>query len=313
MPGFLENSTERRHAMKPKAMIVEVGPRDGFQNVKDFIPTEFKLRIIDGLARSGIKKIQCTSFVSPKHISQMRDAAEIVRTVIPKYPGVDFFALVPNLHGARAAVEAGIGEVSPVMSLSESHNRANVNRTREQSLEEFARMRQEFPDLVLAPDIATVFGCPFEGRMTIPALIELMGKIIDIGVGCITLCDTIGVANPAWVREVMQAVRKSYPDRQIGLHIHDTRNMGIINSYEGLRCGADSVQTAIGGLGGCPFAPGATGNTATEDLVYMLEREGYDTGIDQAALMETARTLHGGVEGNYSGHHIAISADHDTF
>ena len=299
--------------MKPKATVVEIGPRDGFQNVKDFIPTEFKLETIDGLVRSGFKKIQCTSFVSPKHIAQMRDAKEIVQTIMPKYPGVDFFALVPNFRGAEAAVDAGIKEVTPVMSLSLSHNKANVNRTHEQSLEEFARMRNEFPDLILTPDIATVFGCPFEGKMSIPPLIDLMGKIIEIGIGGLTLCDTIGVAYPAQIREVMQAARTHYPDCKINLHIHDTRNMGIINSYEGVRCGADSIQASIGGLGGCPFAPGATGNTATEDLVYLLECEGYDTGIDQAILLDTAKTLYNRVSGNYSGHHIAISTCHDDF
>lgn len=299
--------------MKPKATVVEIGPRDGFQNVKEFIPTAFKLRIIDGLIRSGFRKIQCTSFVSPKHISQMRDAAEIVQTVLSKYPDVNFFALVPNFFGAKAAVEAGVKEITPVMSLSVSHNRANVNRTHAESLAEFARMRQEFPDLIIAPDIATVFGCPYEGRMSIPPLMDLMGRIIDIGLEEITLCDTIGVAHPTQIREVIQAARKHYPKCRINLHIHDTRNMGIVNSFEGIRCGVDSVQSSIGGLGGCPFAPGATGNTATEDLIYMLENEGYDTGIDFGILLDAARELHKNVDGNYSGHHIAISINHDDF
>lgn len=299
--------------MNKKATVVEIGPRDGFQNVKDFIPTEFKLEIIDGLVKSGFGKIQCTSFVSPKHIPQMRDAAEIVRTVMDKYPDVGFFALVPNFHGAKLAHEAGIREITPVMSLSASHNLANVNRTHEQSLEEFARIRGEFPDFILTPDIATVFGCPFEGNMELGPLLELMAKIIGLGIRAVTLCDTIGVAVPSQIRRVVEASKRAFPECEINLHIHDTRNMGILNSYEGVKCGADSVQASVGGLGGCPFAPGATGNTATEDLVYLLEREGYDTDIDQGVLLQTARKLHERVRGNYSGHHISISANHADF
>ena len=299
--------------MSKKANIVEIGPRDGFQSVKEFIPTPFKLEIIDGLVRAGLKRIQCTSFVSPKHIPQMSDAGEVARTVVQKYPETSFFALVPNFRGAQAAVEAGLREVNPVMSLSVSHNQANVNRTHEQSLEEFARIRQEFPDLVLSPDIATVFGCPFEGRMSPAALIDLMGKIYDLRVDSITLCDTIGVAHPSQIAEVMRLARNAFPSRGINLHIHDTRNLGIVNSLEGIKHGADSVQTSIGGLGGCPFAPGATGNTATEDLAYLLEREGYDTGINLAILMDTARKLHDRVIGNYSGHQVNITVCHPDF
>ncbi len=299
--------------MRMPVRITEIGPRDGFQNVKEFIPTEFKLEIIDGLVRAGFKKIMCTSFVSPKHIPQMADAADVARAALEKYPGVDLFALVPNFHGAGAAVKAGVREVSPVISLSVSHNKANVNRTHEQSLEEFARIRQEFPDLKITPDIATVFGCPFEGKMAIPPLIDLMGKLIGIGFGELTLCDTIGVAHPSQVRDVLAAAKKAHPGCRLNLHIHDTRNMGMINTYEGVKCGADSVQTSIGGLGGCPFAPGASGNTASEDFVYMLENEGYDTGIDFAILLETAKKLHRRVVGNYSGRHIDINTVHPDF
>ncbi|MEG2036905.1 MAG: hydroxymethylglutaryl-CoA lyase, partial [Ruthenibacterium sp.] len=150
---------------KKKVKLVDVGPRDGFQNVKEFIPTEFKLEIIDGLVKAGYKKIQCTSFVSPKAIAQMQDAAEIGAAVLGKYPGVDFFALVPNYFGAQAAVKAGFREITPVMSLSVSHNQSNVRRTHAESIEELARIRQDFPDLKITQDIATVFGCPFEGKM----------------------------------------------------------------------------------------------------------------------------------------------------
>lgn len=299
--------------MRERVKIVEIGPRDGFQSVKEMIPTELKIQVVEGLAQAGFKRIQCTSFVSPKHIPQMQDAAAIAQAVIGKYPDVEFFALVPNFRGAQSAVAAGLREVTPVISLSVSHNKANVNRTHEQSLEEFKRIRDEYPDLILTPDIATVFGCPFEGIMSIPPLIDLIGRLSELGVREITLCDTIGVAYPKQVRSVLTAAKQAFPSMRFGLHIHDTRNMGMINSYEGIKSGADSVQTAVAGLGGCPFAPGASGNTASEDLVYMLECEGYDTGIDQPALLEVARLLHKNVHGNYSGHHINISVNHDDF
>jgi hydroxymethylglutaryl-CoA lyase len=299
--------------MSNQVTIVEIGPRDGFQSVKEFLPTEFKLEIIDGLVRAGIKRIQCTSFVSPKAIPQMQDAALVARTVLEKYRQTAFFALVPNFHGAKAAVDAGMGDVSVVVSLSESHNKANVNRTHEQSLEEIKKIRGEFPDLKITLDMATAFGCPFEGRMGIPPLIDLLGKFHGIGIRAFTLCDTIGVAYPAQVRAVLGAAKGAYPDTDFNLHIHDTRNMGIINSSEGVKCGAKGIETSVGGLGGCPFAPGASGNTSTEDFVYMMGREGYDTGIDFSLVLETAKKLVEKAAGTYSGHHININKVHPDF
>lgn len=292
--------------MNKKVKVVEIGPRDGFQNVKEFIPTETKLEIIDGLVKAGFKKIQTTSFVSEKAIPQMKDASTVARTVLEKYPYVDFFALVPNFYGAKAAVECGMKEITPVMSLSVSHNQANVKRNHEQSLEELKRIRQEFPDIKITQDIATVFGCPFEGEMSIESLLELINKIKNIGINAFTLCDTIGVAYPALVEEVLKAVKKEFPRDEFGIHIHDTRNMGILNSYVAILNGADSVQAAIGGLGGCPFAPGASGNTSSEDLIYMLNKNGYDTGIDFDKLLLTAKFAKEKINGNFSGHHIDI-------
>lgn len=292
--------------MTQNVNVVEIGPRDGFQNVKDFIPTEIKLRIIDGLIQSGYKKIQIGSFVSPKAIPQMRDSGEIARRVIEKYEGVDFFALVPNLYGARSAAEAGLKEITPVISLSESHNMANVKRTKEQSIDEIRKIREEFPDMKITQDIATVFGCPFEGEMSVDALLELVGKLTELGVHAFTLCDTVGMAYPTLVEKVFKTVKKEFPGEEFNVHIHDTRNMGILNSYIALENGADSVQAAVGGLGGCPFAPGASGNTSSEDLVYMLNKCGYNTGIDFDKLLETAKYTKSVIDGNFSGHHINI-------
>ncbi len=292
--------------MKQKVNVVEIGPRDGFQNVKEYIPAETKLKIIDGLVAAGYKKIQCTSFVSPKAIPQMVDASIVASTALKKYPDVSFFALVPNFRGAQTAVEAGLREITPVMSLSESHNKNNVRRTRDESIEEIHRIREAFPDVKITQDIATVFGCPFEGEMGVDALLKLVERIDALGIHAFTLCDTVGVAYPAQIEKVFAAVKKEFPDNEFNVHIHDTRNMGLLNSYVALQSGADSVQAAIGGLGGCPFAPGASGNTSSEDLVYMLNKCGYDTGIDFDQLLETAKYAFEVIDGNFSGHQIKI-------
>ncbi len=293
--------------MTAKVKVVEVGPRDGFQNVKEYIPAETKLEIIDGLVNAGLQKIEITSFVSPKAIPQMQDAAQIAETSVARYPDIELFALVPNLFGAKAAVAAGLKEITPVISLSASHNMANIRRTHEQSIEDLAKIRQELPDVKINLDIATAFGCPFEEEMPVDQLIEFIGKLRELGINAFTLCDTIGIAYPTLVEEVFQRVRKEFPQDEFNAHIHDTRNMGILNSYVAMLNGADSVQTSLGGLGGCPFAPGASGNTSTEDLVYMLNKSGFDTGIDFDKLLATAKLAKEKIDGNFSGHHIHIS------
>lgn len=292
-----------------KIQVVEIGPRDGFQSVKEFIPTEMKIAIIDQLVETGISKIQASSFISPKAIPQMRDAAAVVEGSIERHPETSFFALVPNLFGAKAAVAAGLKEISTVLSLSESHNMANVKRTVAESVEEVKRIRDEFPQLAITQDIATVYACPYEGKMELAPLIDLIGKLWDIGIRAFTLCDTIGMAYPTQIKETLDAVKKAFPEGIWGLHIHDTRNMGIVNSYYGILQGIDSVQASLGGLGGCPFAPGASGNTATEDLVYMLHQEGFETGIDFEKLLAAAKLLKQNVDGNYSGHQINIQSE----
>lgn len=292
--------------MNKKLKVVEIGPRDGFQNVKKFIPTETKLKIIDGLVQAGYKKIQITSFVSPKAIPQMKDAMQVAESVLSKYDGIDFFALVPNYYGAKNAVEVGLKELNPVISLSETHNLNNVKRTHAQSIDELKKIRDAFPDVKLTQDIATSFGCPFEGDIPIENLIELIEKLRELNVHAFTLCDTTGVAYPTLVAETFEKVKAAFPDDEFNVHIHDTRNMGLLNSMTALQAGADSVQAAIGGLGGCPFAPGASGNTSSEDLVYMLNKCGYDTGIDFDKLLETAKYAKSVIDGNFSGHHIYI-------
>jgi hydroxymethylglutaryl-CoA lyase len=292
--------------MNNNVQIVEVGPRDGFQNLKEYIPVEQKLKVIEDLISSGVKHIQHTSFVSPKAIPQLKDAKEITEILLKKYPNFDFFALVPNLYGAKAAYELGLRKVSYVVSLSVSHNKANINRTHEESLDELKNIMETYNDLHVCVDVATTFGCPFEGKFSTGTVIEFIDKLAAMGVKEINLCDTIGVANPRQVREIVAAVKKEFPGMVLQVHIHDTRNMGIANTLAAIEAGITNVQSTLGGLGGCPFAPGASGNTATEDLAYMLNDMGYETGIDVQKLIEAAKYEKTIIDGNFSGHLMNI-------
>ena len=287
--------------------MVEIGPRDGFQSVREFIPTETKKRVIDMLAESGCRKIQATSFVNPKAIPQMADAAEVGAYALQKYPDVDFYALTPNARGVQNAYETGFREVSYVISVSEGHNMANVRRTTDESFAELRSIRETYPDMKIVLDAATVFGCPFEGRVTIGQVLAYLKKAEEIGIKNVDLCDTIGIADPLQVEQVLAEVLESFPDISFGIHIHDTRNMGMVNSLTAVRCGITRVSATVVGLGGCPFAPGASGNTASEDFVYMMDRMGIDTGIDFEKLLAAARFLKESVPGNYSGHQINIA------
>lgn len=290
-----------------KVQIVEVGPRDGFQNLKDYIPIEQKIKVIDDLIVAGVKHIQHTSFVSPKAIPQLKDAKEITSTLLEKYPNFDFFALVPNLYGARSAYELGLRKVSYVVSLSVSHNKANINRTHDESFAELKTIMDTYKDLNVCVDVATTFGCPFEGKYSTDHVLKFLGRIASMGVKEMSLADTIGVANPKQVREIVTAAIKEFPEIEFQVHIHDTRNMGMVNTLAAIESGIAKVQSTLGGLGGCPFAPGASGNTATEDLAYMLNDMGYETGVDVDKLIEAAKYEKTIItNGNFSGHLVNI-------
>lgn len=292
-----------------KATIWEVGPRDGFQNLKTFIPTEMKIDIIRRLLDCGIKHMQISSFVSPKAIPQMADAKQVVTTILPEYPDVRFNALVPNLRGASDAYACGIREISFSISVSQTHNMRNNNRTHEKSFADLETILHEYPDMQVTFGVATAFGCPFEGETPLDKLLPFCEKAVNMGIRHINLSDTIGVAYPTQIETFLQAVLKEFPGVEVGLHIHDTRNNGMLNTWVGLHSGASSVHAAIGGLGGCPFAPGASGNICTEDLVYMLDRCGIETGIDFEKLLSVSRYVNGNLEGCYSGHHLQIPED----
>lgn len=265
-----------------KVDVVEVGPRDGFQNIKMAIPTTTKKKVIDAIIGAGVQVMEVTSFVHPKAIPQMGDAADVAASVANTYQGRDFrpIALVPNMTGAKSAWATGIREVTYVISASEKHNLANINRTREQSLGELTAITAELPDLKVRLDVATSFGCPFLGRVDSELVLSLVKAGLAAGVKEVILCDTIGVADPQQVFQLVGKLRRAFPEVPVGLHLHDTRGMGLANTLAGLQAGVTTFETSVGGLGGCPFAPGAAGNTATEDMVNMLHAMGIQTGID---------------------------------
>lgn len=293
--------------MEKKVDIIEVGPRDGFQNLKEYLPAEKKIEIIRELIDSGVKHMQITSFVSPKAIPQMRDAAEVAKAILPDYPDLDLFCLVPNYRGAANAAEAGFRKVANVISLSRSHNMANIRRTHDESFAELGKIIDEYPELTVCLDVATAFGCPFEGKQRdVKKLIDFERRGYDIGVRLFNLCDTVGMADPKQVREFVAASKEAFPDARFECHIHDTRGMGIVNTLAAVEAGADGVQSTLGGLGGCPFAPGASGNTATEDLVFMFNEMGMETGINFKSILAAAKKEFAEIEGSYSGANLHV-------
>ena len=271
--------------------VVDITGRDGFQNVKEWIPTEMKKKVLDQLADAGVSKMEATSFVSPKAIPQMADAVEIVAHMREKHPAIALVALAPNLKGVQRAAECGVTEVSYIISASVSHNKANVNRTHEESLADLAAIVDACPGVSVNLSMPTVFGCPFEGEIPVRQVIWLLGECLKRGIKTASLCDTIGVANPAQVGEVVTEVKKAYPGLDFALHLHDTHGMGLANTFAALQCGVSRFETAAGGLGGCPFAPGAAGNTSTEDMVNMLHRMHVATGIDLEKYLTAVATV----------------------
>ncbi|MDQ7729049.1 hydroxymethylglutaryl-CoA lyase [Halomonas sp. SpR8] len=275
-----------------KIEINEVAPRDGLQIEARFVVTEDKIRWIDALSTTGLRRIEATSFTSPKAIPNLRDAAEVV-TGIQRREGVDITVLVPNVKGTERALACQVDEINLVMSASNSHGLANLRMTLEQSLEQFATILEvtQGSGVFINASLSTAFGCPFEGEIPETRVLELVGKLIDLGIQGITLCDTTGMANPVQVKRLCEAVLGRWPDTPFTLHFHNTRGMGLANALAAWQAGITRFDASLGGLGGCPFAPGASGNVCTEDLVHMFEAMGVDTGVDLDALLEIAATL----------------------
>ena len=275
----------------------DVAVRDGFQIEKRFVPTATKVELINQLSRTGLHKVEVTSFVSPKAVPMLADADEVLAG-IERVPGVTYVALVPNIRGVQnaAATRAKPDEVNAVVSASETHNRANINRTHEQSLAELPTMVKVAHEagMRITMSLSTTFGCPFEGHVSEDVVLRFVETFRKVGFDGISLADTTGMANPRQVEDLTRRVLEAFPppdDTYYTLHFHNTRGMGLANVVAGIRAGVRSFDGSVSGLGGCPFAPGATGNICTEDMVNMLEDMGYDTRVDLAKLLAIARRI----------------------
>lgn len=261
--------------------IYEVSPRDGLQNEAVTVPTTRKLRLIEALVASGLRRIEATSFVSPQWVPQLADADAVAQR-LPEMQGVQFSALCPNARGLERARSGGLSEIAVFISASESHNRANVNRSIEETLTKFEGVIAPATQLGLGVRgyVSTVWGCPYEGAVPLESSLRLAHILIERGAYQVSLGDTIGVGTPKQTREIVRAFLAEFPASQLALHMHDTRGTALANILIGLELGIRTFDAAVGGLGGCPYAPGAAGNVATEDLVYMLDGMGVRSGVD---------------------------------
>lgn len=292
--------------MRASVEIVEVGPRDGVQSVPTFIPTEEKLRLINALLDSGVKRIEIGSFVSPEAIPQMRDIAEIISR-LGEREGVRPMTLVPNLKGAKLAVAAGMKELIFVVSMTESHNRSNVRRSVAQSIEELRALLEEIDtagELRMRVDLSCAFDCPFEGRVAESVVLTQMEKIVALRHGMeLGLCDTTGFAIAGHVRDLFERCMEEFGDRaSFAFHCHDTAGFALSNVLAAYEVGVRTFDASVAGLGGCPFAPGATGNVATEDVIYQFHRMGVDTGIHLDRFLDACVIAAGIPEGVTGGH-----------
>lgn len=274
-----------------KVEITEVGTRDGLQSEALFVPTHKKIEFIEGFAAAGLRRIEATSFVSPRAVPQLADASEVVAAVRDLGPAIA--ALVPNAKGAARAVEAGVDEMVVFISASESHSGTNLNMSVDEAIaavEPVARAARD-SGTTLRAAIAVAFGCPFEGEVPTATVSAVAGRLKALGIRALTLGDTTGMASPRHVEAVCGKLLDDHPEMRLTLHFHNTRGLGLVNVLTGLRLGIDSYEAAAAGLGGCPFAAGATGNICTEDLVYMLSELGIETGIDLDAAIRVAQDM----------------------
>ncbi|HEX3465048.1 MAG TPA: hydroxymethylglutaryl-CoA lyase [Candidatus Elarobacter sp.] len=279
-------------SMPKQVTIVEVGPRDGLQNEAAPVSTGDKVRFCDLLSDAGVPVLEATSFVSPKHVPQMADAGEVFRR-IRKDPGRTYLVLVPNERGLDRAIEAGVRAIAVFTAASEAFAKANIRMTIDESVAGFAGVvkRAKADGMWVRAAISTAFGCPFQGEVPVADVVRVSQKLLDLGVDELSVADTIGVGTPNQVYELVDALRDLVPPEKLGLHFHDTRGTALANTLAALSCGVRIFDTSAGGLGGCPFAPGATGNCATEDLVYMLHGMGIQTGIDLTKLRAASRFI----------------------
>ncbi|GAB2914496.1 hydroxymethylglutaryl-CoA lyase [Paralcaligenes ginsengisoli] len=265
---------------KTRLYLHEVATRDGFQNEGVFIPTDEKVALIDALGDCGYAKIEATSFTSPRAIPALRDAEEVMHRIVRK-PGVEYTVLVPNVRGAERALSCGVDEINLVMSVSETHNRANLRMTRDASFEQLKAVADSVKgsEVAINVSLSTVFGCPMEGDIEADEVLSWVDRYARLDVRGITLCDTTGMAYPSQVEALLKDVKARFPSLMLTAHFHNTRGLGLANVLAAINAGIDRFDASLGGLGGCPYAPGASGNICTEELVHMLELMGYDTGV----------------------------------
>ena len=275
-----------------RVRIMEVGPRDGLQNEPGVVSTEAKVRFIAGLAEAGFSDIEVTSFVSPKAVPQLADAAEVC-AALPKREDLRLVALVPNEKGMERALAAGIRSVAVFTAASESFTRQNIRMTIDESIEAFRPVAEcaRREGLWLRGYVSTAFACPYEGKVDPARVVEVTSRLFELGADEVSIGDTIGVAVPSDVDRLLELLLKRLPAEKLAMHFHDTRGTAIANVEASLRAGISVFDSSAGGLGGCPFAPGAGGNLATEDLLYLLDGLGIHTGIDLGKVMEASREL----------------------
>jgi hydroxymethylglutaryl-CoA lyase len=275
----------------PKSVTIrEVGPRDGIQSLGAFIPTEQKIELVDALSSTGLRRIEAASFVHPKYVPQMADGEELMGKV-QRQPGVSYEVLVPNVVGVRRAIGTRPDQLVLVLAASDAFNLKNIRMTVDQSLEVLVEVKRAADEAgaPLSLGIATAFGCPYSGEVKPEQVQRVVQRAADLGVTEFGIADTTGIANPLQVERLMTGVRERFPRAEFGLHFHNTRGMGLANVVAGLRVGIDVFDGSVGGIGGCPFAPRATGNVSTEDTVHMLHEMGIDTGINLDRLIECAQ------------------------
>jgi hydroxymethylglutaryl-CoA lyase len=272
--------------------IQEVGPRDGLQNEPNFLPTEKKVELINQLSAAGVDKIEVSSFVSSKAVPNLKDAEEVFNSIERK-PNITYTALVPNVKGAERAFAVKVDEINLVASVSETHNQKNVRTSVEDSFHHFTEIIRlaKNKNVEVNGTLATTFGCPFEGKIPVQRVLYLIEQYLEMGAKGITLADTTGMAVPNQVFHLCKSVLKRWPDLPLTLHFHNTRGLGLANVLEGIRASVVRYDASLGGLGGCPFAPGATGNICTEDLVHMLKFMDYEVNSDLSALIQVSKFL----------------------
>jgi hydroxymethylglutaryl-CoA lyase len=272
--------------------VVEVGPRDGLQNEKVTIPTEAKIDYITALADAGLRTIEAGAFVSPKWVPQMADTAEVYRN-IPKDPGVDYPVLVPNMKGLERAIEANVKSIAIFTAASETFNKRNINMSIDESFINYAPVAQRAraEGMRVRGYVSTAFGCPYEGDVEPDKVLEVSARLLDLGCYEVSIGDTIGVGTPVQVQGVIGILLQVIPASKLAMHFHDTRGTALANTLAALEMGIAAFDASSGGLGGCPYAPGASGNMATEDLVYMLEKMGIDTAVDLNRLVAASQII----------------------